>query len=126
MLWTEAYPMVTYVRIRGFSMFYKHENDGYKQTLVGIRQKTLVYGSESLLTEFRLSEGGLLPKHSHPQEQTGYLVSGRILLSIGPDEFEAEPGDSWCIPSNVEHGARIIKDSVAIEVFSPIRTDYLP
>ena len=41
MLWTEAYPMVTYVRIRGFSMFYKHENDGYKQTLVGIRQKTL-------------------------------------------------------------------------------------
>jgi len=107
-------------------MFCKRQNDGYKQPLEGIRQKTLVYGDETLLTEFRLSEGSLLPKHKHPQEQTGYLVSGRILLSIGSEEFETEPGDSWCIPSNVEHGALIREDSVAVEIFSPIRTDYLP
>jgi quercetin dioxygenase-like cupin family protein len=107
-------------------MFYKRQNDGYKQPLEGIRQKTLVYGKETLLTEFKLSEGSLLPKHRHPQEQTGYLVSGKILLSIGPEEFEAEPGDSWCIPGNVEHGAHILEDSVAVEIFSPIRVDYLP
>lgn len=107
-------------------MFYKHQNDGYKQTLEGISQKTLVYGKETLLTEFKLTEGSLLPKHKHPQEQTGYLVSGRILLSIGDEEFEAEPGDSWCIPGDVEHGALILKDSVAVEIFSPIRADYLP
>ena len=107
-------------------MFYKRQNDGYKQPLEGIRQKTLVYGNETLLTEFKLSEGSLLPKHRHPQEQTGYLVSGRILLFIGPEEFEAEPGDSWSIPSDVEHGAIILEDSVAVEIFSPIRTDYLP
>ncbi|HPE63636.1 MAG TPA: cupin domain-containing protein [Methanothrix sp.] len=107
-------------------MFYKRNDDGYKQPLEGIRQKTLAYGSETLLTEFRLSEGSLLPKHSHPQEQTGYLVSGRILLSIGSEEFEAEAGDSWSIPGDVEHGALILEDSVAIEVFSPVRTDYLP
>ena len=37
-----------------------------------------------------------------------------------------EPGDSWCIPGHVEHRAEIIEDSVAIEVFSPVREDYLP
>jgi len=107
-------------------MFYKRQNGGYKQALVGISQKTLVYGKETLLTEFKLSEGSLLPKHNHPHEQTGYLVSGRILLSVGDEEFEAKPGDSWCIPANVEHGALILEDSVAVEIFSPVRADYLP
>ncbi len=37
-----------------------------------------------------------------------------------------EPGDSWNVPANIEHGAEILADSVAIEVFSPVREDYLP
>ena len=107
-------------------MFYKRQNDGYKEAIEGILQKTLVYGDETLLTEFKLSKGSLLPKHKHPQEQTGYLVSGRILLSIGDERFEAEAGDSWSIPGDVEHGAVILEDSVAVEIFSPVRADYLP
>ena len=107
-------------------MFYYRQDDGYKEALEGILQKTLVYGKDTLLTEFRLSEGSLLPRHRHPQEQTGYLVSGRILLTIGDEEFEARPGDSWSISGDTEHGATILEDSVAIEVFSPVRADYLP
>jgi quercetin dioxygenase-like cupin family protein len=40
--------------------------------------------------------------------------------------FEAQVGDSWCIPGGMEHGAEILEDSVAIEVFSPVRDDCLP
>ncbi len=107
-------------------MFCKRSNDGYKQALDGINLKTLVYGDKTLFAEFRLEKGSQLPRHAHPHEQTGYLVSGRIRLSIGEDTFDAEPGDSWCIPGNVEHRAEILEDSVAIEVFSPVRKDYLP
>ena len=42
------------------------------------------------------------------------------------EEKDLMAGDSWCIPSGVEHGAEILEDSVAIEVFSPVREDYLP
>ncbi|MGA3084355.1 MAG: cupin domain-containing protein [Thermodesulfobacteriota bacterium] len=107
-------------------MFYKCNPEGYRQVLEGIKLKTLVYGDKTLFTEFQLKMGSQLPKHAHPQEQTGYLVSGRIRLSIGGETFEVEPGDSWCVPGNVEHQAEILADSVAIEVFSPIREDYLP
>jgi quercetin dioxygenase-like cupin family protein len=107
-------------------MFYKRSSIGYKQPLKGIRLKTLVYGDRTLFTEFLLERGSQLPQHAHPHEQTGYLISGRILLSIGQDTFEVEPGDSWCIPGNVEHKAEILADSVAVEVFSPVREDYLP
>jgi len=107
-------------------MFGRHSKSGYHLALKGIEQKTLVYGEKTLMTEFLLRKGSNLPRHTHPHEQTGYLVNGQIRLSIGAEEFEAQSGDSWCIPGGVEHGAEVIEDSVAVEVFSPVREDYLP
>lgn len=107
-------------------IFGKHSETGYKETLKGISQKTLVYGSRTLMTEFILTKDRILPDHSHPFEQTGYLVKGHILLKIGDTRHDTLPGDSWCIPTDVIHGAQIIEDSVAIEIFSPVREDYIP
>jgi quercetin dioxygenase-like cupin family protein len=107
-------------------MFHKHSHDGYKQILSGIHLKPLVYGERMLLAEFWLEKDSQLPRHAHPQDQTGYLVSGRMRLTIGDEIFEIEPGDSWYVPGSVEHRAEILADSIAIEVFSPVREDYLP
>ena len=99
---------------------------GYADPLPGIQQKTLVFGERTLMAEFRLKQDSVLPDHVHPYEQTGYLVAGHIVLKIGDREHDVHPGDAWCIPANETHGARIAADSVAIEVFSPVRPDYLP
>lgn len=107
-------------------MFNERKETGYAEPLAGIRQKTLVFGERTLMAEFILAKGSLLPLHSHPFEQTGYLVKGHIRLKIGGREFDTREGDSWNIPVNVEHGAQIAEDSVAIEVFSPARKDYIP
>jgi quercetin dioxygenase-like cupin family protein len=106
---------------------YKQSNiSGYKKVLDKIQQKTLVYGDKTLMAEFRLGKGALVPKHKHHHEQTGYLVSGCIELTIDNVTHQVKPGDSWCIAGDVEHNAIAIADSVAIEVFSPVREDYLP
>jgi len=107
-------------------MFYKKSNEGYYSRVGGIDQKTLVYGEKTLLAEFHLKKGTLLPMHSHPNEQTGYLISGLMIFIEEGKRYETHPGDSWCIAANVEHGAEILEDSVAVEVFSPVRKDYLP
>ncbi|KAB2888429.1 MAG: cupin domain-containing protein [Desulfobulbaceae bacterium] len=107
-------------------MFHKANPDGYKPVLPGIHFKTLVFGEQALFSDFRMQAGSNVPSHSHMYEQTGYLVSGKIRLTIGDEVFTVEPGDSWCIHSNVSHSAEILDDSVAIEVFSPVREDYLP
>ncbi|RZI44675.1 cupin domain-containing protein [Herbaspirillum sp. HC18] len=107
-------------------MFYKKNLNDYKPVLPGIQLKTLVFGDKTLFSEFRMKAGSKLSPHSHEHEQTGYLVEGKIRLTIGDEVFTAEPGDSWCIKSNVNHSAEILADSVAIEVFSPVREDYLP
>ena len=107
-------------------MFYHHSPENYKNVLPGIQLKTLTYGENTLLSEFKLSKDSQLPSHAHPQEQIGYLISGHMRLTIGTETFDVQPGDSWCVPANLEHRAEIVEDSVAIEVFSPVRQDYLP
>jgi quercetin dioxygenase-like cupin family protein len=110
----------------GAIMFRKCDDSGYREVLDKIRQKTLVHGDKTLMAEFRLDKGAVLPRHSHPHEQTGYLVAGCLDLTIGAESHRVEPGGSWCIAGNVEHGAVAREDSVAIEVFSPVREDYIP
>jgi len=104
----------------------KTDEDGYIDVFNGIKRKTLVYGDNTLLTEFILEKGKILPMHSHPEEQTGYLVSGHIILIIEGNRHDMKPGDSWAIPGNTEHGAETLEDSIAIEIFSPVREDYIP
>jgi unsaturated pyranuronate lyase len=106
-------------------MFRRGSDSGYRDVLDKIRQKTLVHGEKTLMAEFRLDKDAILPRHSHPHEQTGYLVAGRLDLTIGTETHRIEPGGSWCIDSNVEHSAIAREDSVAIEVFSPVREDYI-
>jgi quercetin dioxygenase-like cupin family protein len=107
-------------------MFYRKDDAGYREVLPGITLKTLAYGDRTLLSEFKLQKGASMPIHNHPHEQTGYLVAGRLRFVIGDESFDATPGCSWSIPSDVGHGADALEDAVVIEVFSPVREDYLP
>ncbi len=97
----------------------------YTEILKGIKLKTLCSGKLMLMTEFLLQKDAVLPEHSHPYEQTGYLVKGKIRLFIDGVPHEMNPGDSWNIPENVPHRAEITEDSVAVEIFSSVREDYL-
>jgi quercetin dioxygenase-like cupin family protein len=76
--------------------------------------------------EFLMQKNARLPLHAHPYEQTGYLISGHIVLTAGEERYDCYPGDSWCIAVNVLHCAEVLEDSVVVEIFSPVREDYLP
>jgi quercetin dioxygenase-like cupin family protein len=107
-------------------VFLNASDDGYLDALPGIQRKTLSHGTRTLMAEFHLLAGFPLPVHEHSQEQTGYLVSGRLRLTIGAETHDVGPGDSWSIPGGVPHGAEVLEDAVAVEVFAPVREDYLP
>lgn len=106
-------------------MIVKAGPEGYKDALEGVRLKNLVHGERTHLTKVKLKKGTVVPEHQHPQEQTGYLISGSLLFFSGNDETVALPGDSWTFAGGTLHGAEALEDTVIIEVFSPIREDYL-
>lgn len=106
-------------------MFTGHGAEGYRELIPGVRLRTLVHGERTLMGEFRIDAGAVIPLHRHPSEQTGYLVSGRLELEVEGVRRVAEPGDSWNLAADVVHGARALADTVVVEVFSPVREDYL-
>lgn len=107
-------------------MFTKSSDCDLKQALEGVKYKTLAHGERTLLGEFTLEKGSVIPLHNHPHEQTGYVVSVRMIFFICDEQFEAEPGDSWDIPGNMEHKVEVLEDTLVIEVFSPVRGEFLP
>lgn len=107
-------------------MFTKKNTGSFKPLLEGITMRPLAWEEKTILCEFKLEKGFKIPAHKHPYEQTGYLLSGKLNFRIGKTWNLAESGDSWSIPENVEHEVEILEDSVVLELFSPIRPDYLP
>ena len=68
----------------------------------------------------------LVPDHAHPHEQMGVMISGRLEFTIGGQTRILGPGDLWRIPGGVLHRAQALDGpAVALDVFHPIRDDYL-
>jgi quercetin dioxygenase-like cupin family protein len=107
-------------------MFRKKGTAESRQLVQGVQLSTLVHGEKTLMGEFKIAKGSAIPPHSHPHEQTGIMISGRLRFKVEAEIFDAQSGDSWCIPGKVEHSAEALEDSVIVEVFSPVREDYLP
>lgn len=107
-------------------MQYRPDSSNYRELVPGVAMKALTYGDNSLLCEFHLKQGAMIPAHQHPQEQTGYLVHGSLRFFGDEGETVVETGHSWNFKGGVVHGAEVLADSVVIEVFSPPRQDYLP
>ncbi len=92
----------------------------------GATRATLACGERTTMVRFDLDAGADIPPHHHVHEQTGYLVSGDLLLIAGGREWPVSAGDSWSIPGGVVHGGHTQGGAVAVEVFAPARAEYLP
>ncbi|MGW8193808.1 MAG: cupin domain-containing protein [Desulforhopalus sp.] len=107
-------------------MFCKNNSGEYRELLDGVELQTLAYGEKTLMGRFRLRKGAKVPPHCHPHEQIGLIISGKLLFTVEEKKIEAAAGDSWCIPGGSEHAVVALEDSLVVEVFSPVRDDYLP
>jgi len=90
----------------------------------GVVRRTLSAGDRTMLCEVALAKGAVVPLHTHPHEQTGYLSRGHLLFRIAEEERELHEGDSWMIPGDVPHIVTALEDSIAIDIFSPPRDEY--
>ena len=106
-------------------MFRKKDTAKSRQLIEGVELSTLVHGEKTLMGQFRIARGSAIPAHSHPHEQTGIMISGKLRWNVDGETWETVTGDSWCLPGGLEHSAEALEDSIIIEVFSPVREDYL-
>ena len=83
------------------------------------------YGEHLMLSFLEMDAGAEVPLHSHPHEQGGILLEGRLQLTIGEETRVVEPGAMFIIPPHVLHRAVAIDGPAKVlDVFSPVREDY--
>jgi quercetin dioxygenase-like cupin family protein len=83
-------------------------------------------GTNLMLSVVRLQPESVVLEHAHPHEQMGILLEGRLEFTVGGITRLLGPGDKWRIPGGVVHSVRALDQAaVALDVFHPIREDYL-
>ena len=96
-----------------------------------VEQLTAAIGRQMLHTEtmtvarIHLSAGAVVPSHQHVNEQVANVVSGRLRFVVAGDEVEVAAGESIALPAHVPHEVEALEDSLVIDVFSPVRDDWL-
>ena len=94
------------------------------EAVPGVLRRVLACGDNLMVVQFTIDEGAEVPAHSHPHEQTGYVVSGRMKFRIGDEVRELGPGDGYSVPGGVTHGAIGVTKVIAVDSFNPVREDY--
>lgn len=105
-------------------MIVKSEN-AQSRNFLGVDFILLSHGAESMVAKMLYKKEDNVPFHVHPNEQSGYVISGRYRIVFGNNDQVIGPGDSYTIPRNVEHRIEIIDAGEVVDVFSPPRKDYL-
>lgn len=91
----------------------------------GIERTLLGYSESTMVCRFRLEKGAVIPDHVHPHQQFSTVISGKLSYTVGEECYEMGPGDSVMIAGDVPHSITVLEDSLAVDVFSPMREDYL-
>jgi quercetin dioxygenase-like cupin family protein len=106
-------------------MFFSYSDALAVEMLPGLLRRTLVSDERLMICRFDLEAGVKIPPHSHPHDQAGYVVSGRVRLEVEGISRDLGPGDSYCAPSGAVHSALALVRAVVVDTFSPPRDDYL-
>jgi len=84
-----------------------------------------INGERLTLAVVDLEPNAVLPEHKHENEQLGLVIKGTMSLRVGTELRELHAGDTYAIPSNVEHGAAAGPEGATVaDVFAPIRADW--
>ena len=87
--------------------------------------RKIVTGEREMLAQIYLKRGALVPMHSHESEQMTYVLQGALKFLIDGEEITVREGEVLHIPSWVAHQAEALEDTFELDVFSPIRQDWL-
>lgn len=90
-----------------------------------IKRKIMSYNEDLMLVKVAFVKGGIGATHKHPHLQISYIASGVFEITIDGETKTLKDGDVYFVPSNILHGAVCVDDGVLIDVFNPMREDFI-
>ena len=87
--------------------------------------RKIVTGEKAMVAQVFIAKGAVVPEHSHESEQITYILEGALKFQLEGTEVVVGKGQVLRIPSNVPHRAVALEDTLDLDIFSPIRQDWL-
>jgi quercetin dioxygenase-like cupin family protein len=107
-------------------LFVDFESIAWEERGGGVRRKVLAYSDALMAVYVAFAKGAVGAPHHHPHLQVTHVQSGVFLTRIGAESRTLRQGDVFFVPSGVEHGVEALEAGVLIDVFTPMREDFLP
>ena len=85
----------------------------------------IIAGEREMLAQIYLKRGALVPIHMHDSEQMTYVLQGSLRFVVAGEEVIVREGEVLHIPSSTPHQAEALEDTFELDVFSPVRNDWL-
>lgn len=105
--------------------YFFYKNMKQKNLENGISRKVLAYNDNLMTVEVSFEEGAQGQMHNHPHEQITYVLEGEFLFKIGDSEKVVTVGDTLYKQPNILHGCICLKKGKLLDIFTPMRTDFI-
>jgi quercetin dioxygenase-like cupin family protein len=96
-----------------------------KEVLNDKLARKVISGEKITMAQIFLAKDAVVPLHQHENEQFSSVLAGAIRFELEGKEMVLHAGEVLLIPSNVPHRVVALEDSMALDIFSPIRADWL-
>lgn len=107
-------------------MYVLNKDREYRNVGPGTVRKVLAYSNNIMNVELRFDKGATGAMHSHPHEQIGYVIEGTLIYKEeGCEDVELHAGDTYLVPPDVMHGIECITDVKLLDIFTPMREDFV-
>lgn len=97
----------------------------WQQMADGVRRKIMGYDEKLMVVKVAFDKGGVGSLHQHYHTQITHVESGVFEVEIGSEKKLLRAGDAFYIAPNVMHGAVCMEAGVLIDIFSPMREDFI-
>ena len=87
--------------------------------------RKIVSGTREMVAQHYLKKGALVPVHAHDSEQMTYVLQGALRAIVHGDEVVVREGEILHVPPGVPHQAEAIEDTFTLDLFCPIRQEWL-
>ncbi|MDD3367822.1 MAG: cupin domain-containing protein [Lachnospiraceae bacterium] len=91
----------------------------------GVNRKILAYADDVTCVENHFEKGAIGALHHHPHTQITYVVSGQFEFTVGDEKKIVNPGDCLLKKNSIEHGCVCLQPGILLDVFTPMREDFI-
>lgn len=106
-------------------VFIEDRDIPWEQVDTGVKRKIMGYDEKLMVVKVQFDKGGIGTLHQHYHSQITHIESGTFEVEIGAEKKILTAGDAFYIPPNVVHGAVCLEAGVLIDIFSPMREDFI-